>query len=280
MIADLSKSMIVHHSTLIADEARLFSDVQGQLLIVADGMGGHAAGGRASQLTTSIITDYVLEVMPWFLRLQHESEERLHELLKSAVMASDWVVSEEAENIPEEAGMGATLTMAYVVWPRMYVVHVGDSRCYLLRDDNLRQVTRDHTLLRELEDSGCDVGDDQRNSFGSILYNAVGRGRDALSPEVYRVDLRLGDSVLLCSDGLTDMVDDYEIKSTLKRHGSDERAACESLVDAALAAGGRDNVTVIVSRFDQGSEDLSVDEDDADEMADEEDADLDDTVVE
>ncbi len=249
LIADLSKAMLVHQSTLMQEETRLFSDVEGQLLVVADGMGGHASGERASELTTRTISDYVLRTMPWFMRLQHEPEENLQDLLQSAVVACERVVDDEASNDPSEAGMGTTLTMAYVIWPRMYVVHVGDSRCYIFRGGFLEQVTRDHTMLRELEDSGHTLNADQRRHFGRVLVNAIGLGVEALRPEVYRVDLQENDLVLMCTDGLTDMLDHTALSEIVRRHSQDEQACSQALIDAANNNGGRDNITVIVSQY-------------------------------
>ncbi len=249
LIADLSKSMIVHQSTLMGDDTRLFSDVQGQLLLVADGMGGHAAGERASELTAATISNYVLQTMPWFLRLQHEQEEHLHDVLTEAVMKCEQAVEDEVFSAPSAQGMGTTLTMAYVIWPRMFVVHVGDSRCYLLRDGSLKQITRDHTLLREYEEQGVELSKEQRRQFGRVLVNTIGQGAGRLHPEVYQVEMQANDVVLLCSDGLSDMVEDDEIASVLLRHCGDEEKSCEALLNAANAAGGRDNSTVIVSRY-------------------------------
>lgn len=253
LIADLSKSMLVHQSTLMASEKRLFSDVQGQLLVVADGMGGHAAGDRASKLTTATISSYVLRTMPWFLRLHNEPEEHLHDVLRAAVVACEHAVDDEVYKNPAEAGMGTTLTMAYVTWPRMYVVHVGDSRCYLMRDNSLQQISRDHSVLRMMQEDGRQVDEDMRRQFGSILLNSIGQGLEQLHPEVYRVDLRKNDIVLLCSDGLTDMLDDAQINSLLQHHAHDQQACCHALIKAANENGGRDNITVVVSKYIGGA---------------------------
>jgi len=259
LIADLNKSMIVHRSTLaLLNETRLFSSVEGQLLLVADGMGGHAAGERASQLTAETIANHILHTMPWFLRLQHaEIDSHLDQELMSAVMQCERVVDAEAAAIESERDMGTTLTLAYVIWPRMFVVHVGDTRCYLLRNGLLNQVTRDHTLLKMYEDGGVTVNEKNRRHYGHVLVNSIGRGPDKLFPEVYKVDLETDDTVLLCSDGLTDMVSDSQIQAILQQNGNDEVHACEALVAAANDAGGRDNVTVVVARYPK-SDDTAV----------------------
>lgn len=250
LIADLSKSMVVHHSTLkVDDETRMFSGVEGQLLLVADGMGGHAAGERASELVAETISNHVLQTMPWFFRLQHGHDNHLQEELAEAVRRCERVIDIEASANPDEHDMGTTLTMSYVIWPEMYVVHVGDSRCYLFRSGQLQQITRDHTLLRHYEAQGIAMDEKARRKYGRVLINTIGRGVQNLQPEVYQVRLEPGDIVLLCSDGLTDMVPDAEIAEILRNNYGDEQECCTALVAAANAAGGCDNITVVVSRY-------------------------------
>jgi PPM family protein phosphatase len=253
LIADLNKSMIVHHSTLFVEaENRLFSGVEGQLLLVADGVGGHAAGERASELTARTISNHILQTMPWFFRLRHDQEDHLHEELLAAVMRCEQIVETEALANEDDRDMGTTLTMSYVIWPRMYVVHVGDSRCYLFRSGQLSQITHDHTLLKMYEQQGIQLDEAQRQQYGRVLINSIGRGVDRLVPEVYKVDLAEGDTVLLCSDGLTDMVSDNDIQTILQQSYGNEQETCAALITAAKAAGGRDNITVVVSRYSGG----------------------------
>lgn len=250
LIADLSKSMIVHHTTLpVEDETRLFSGVQGQLLLVADGMGGHASGEVASQLSVETIAQHILHTMPWFFRLHHEHEDDLHEELKTAVRKCERVVDAEALTHPEEQGMGTTLTMAYVIWPRMFVVHVGDSRCYLFRAGQMEQITRDHTWAQMLVDAGNMSKESVKNSpLSHVLISVIGHGQESLRPEVYKTHLESGDTVLLCTDGLTDRLSNNEIGEILGT-GKSEQRICQSLIDAANDVGGNDNITVIVSRY-------------------------------
>jgi serine/threonine protein phosphatase PrpC len=250
LIADLSKSLRVHSTSLgLDDQTRLFGSSQGNLLLVADGMGGHAAGRRASTLAVNSLTTYVLNTMHWFFRVRTDSEEYFEADLKAALEHCQARVQAEGERIPERRGMGTTLTMAYLSWPRLYVVHAGDSRCYLFRRTRLRQITRDHAVAQQLMEKGL-LGDKDMESsqWSHVLWNVIGGDSDELSPEVFKAELALGDKLLLCTDGLTKHVAERDIATVL---GSDATAegSCRRLVDAANAAGGSDNVTVIVAQF-------------------------------
>ena len=145
--------------------------------------------------------------------------------------------------------MGTTMTMAYVVWPRAFIVHVGDSRCYLLRDGKLEQITTDHTMGAILAQVGGTAGQNaNKSSMRHVLWNVLGGQSDELSVDVYKLTLQRDDTLLLCTDGMYGMVPDEQMQSVLNSKLSAE-AACHKLVDLANAAGGSDNITVIVSRF-------------------------------
>jgi PPM family protein phosphatase len=248
LIASLSKSMQVHHTSLqLDDQTQLFGPSQGELLLVADGRGGEAAGRRASSLAVDSLATYVLNTMPWFLRLREDSEEQFEDDLKAALAYCQQRVNAEGERMPGRRGMGTTLTMAYLCWPRLFVVHVGDSRGYLLRRGRLWQVTRDHTLARQLADEGGLQGP-EGSRWSHVLWNVVGGGSDDLAPEAYRANLALGDTLLLCTDGLTRHVPDAEI-ARLLADDCPSRETCRRLIDAANAAGGTDNITAVVARF-------------------------------
>jgi protein phosphatase len=153
------------------------------------------------------------------------------------------------QQFPQRRGMGTTLTMAYVVWPRLYVVHAGDSRCYLLRYPHFRQITHDHTVAQKLVDAGeIEANDAETSQWSHVLWNVLGGDVEEIHPSVYRADLRLGDMLLLCTDGLTKHVLDETICEMLAESNSAERA-CHDLVAAANDAGGSDNVTVVVASF-------------------------------
>jgi protein phosphatase len=248
LIADLNKSMQVHQTSLdLDDQTRLFGSSQGQLLLVADGLGGHAAGKRASTIAVDSLAAYVLNTMDWFLRLQEDREEDFREDLQAALEHCQARIRAEVARVPEREGMGTTLTMAYLTWPRVYVVHVGDSRCYLWRKSKLKQITRDHTLAQELVERGV-LEDAESSHWSHVLWNVIGGNSDELSPEVYKAQLALGDKLLLCTDGLTRHVPDREIGRLLGAPSTSEEI-CHRLVNAANDAGGSDNVTVVVAQF-------------------------------
>jgi len=250
LIADLNKSMLIHQTSLShEDHTRLFGGSQGRLLLVADGMGGHAAGRRASGIAVQSLAHYVLNTMPWFYRLQEGQEADLKEDLKTALEECQRRIEAVSAANATERNMGTTLTMAYILWPRLYVVHAGDSRCYLCRDGRLEQVTTDHTIAQQLVESGAlSAQEAQTSRWSHVLWNCIGGGSHELVPEVYKAALQLGDSLLLCSDGLSSCVPDKQILDLLEQ-GDSAEACCRKLVDAANAQGGRDNITVVVAHF-------------------------------
>jgi PPM family protein phosphatase len=209
-------------------------------------MGGHRAGEQASALAVTTIREFLLNTFKWIFRLQGETV--LTEF-QDALRAADERIFAEAARHPEWQGMGTTLTMAYAVNSTLYVIHVGDSRCYLFREGELLQLTQDHTLVGEMVRNGVlPAAEAAQHYMRNIITNAVGGNERGIQVEIHKVALEPGDSVLLCSDGLTEMVPDDHIAVTLAEN--DPETACRTLVDAANAAGGRDNITAIVARFD------------------------------
>jgi protein phosphatase len=169
---------------------------------------------------------------------------------QAALVQADARLAEESAHHPEFAGMGSTLTMAFVSGWRLFVFHAGDSRCYLYRGGRLRQLTDDHTIAAELARHGVIKPEEvRRNRFRHVVTNVLGGHEADLRVDVEKIDLEPGDAVLLCSDGLTDVVTDDRIAAVLSSV-PDPRAACERLVTEANDAGGPDNVTAVVARFD------------------------------
>lgn len=251
LIADLSKSMLIRQTSLPrADQPRIMSGVEGKLFAVADGMGGHASGEVASQLAIRTVTEFVLNTMPWFFQLDAHGEDDLSEVLKAGLERCQAALTADSALHPSHSGMGTTLTLAYVLAPAMYVVHAGDSRCYILRGGDLRQITKDHTLAQRMVEAGTLAPEQADHSdFGHVLYNAIiANGTSELRPEVYKAVIARGDQVLLCSDGLTLHVSNQEIARILSRAASAEEA-CRRLVEQANEMGGRDNITAVVARF-------------------------------
>jgi protein phosphatase len=250
LIADLNKSMRVHATSLTLDnETRVYGGSQGKLLIVADGMGGEAAGERACTIAVDQVTTYVLNSLAWCFRLEEGSEHDFEDDLKQALESCQKSIEAAVGTHPEMKSMGTTMTMVYIVWPRAFVVHVGDSRCYLLRNRQLDQVTVDHTMSEIMAEAGQMSREEARHSpMGHALWNVLGGRSDELSVDVYKLTLERDDILLLCTDGLYDMVPHEKLQEVLDSSASAE-AACRQLVDLANENGGKDNITVIVSHF-------------------------------
>lgn len=248
LVGDLAKSIMIQQTGLDRrDHARQMGAPLGKLLVVADGMGGTAGGGVASKLAVEAVLSYALDAMPWFLSFDESREQDLGRELKAALERSAAAVRGAAAGDPGLASMGTTLTMAYVAWPRAYVVHAGDSRCYLFREGRLLQVTRDQTVAQKLLDEKVlTPGEAGSSAWRNVLWSAVGGGTAELAAEVYRVPLRPGDVLLLCTDGLNKHVSDEQIALVLGEQGAPE-AACRRLLGLADEGGGSDNVTVVIA---------------------------------
>jgi len=248
LVAQLAKSIRIWKTSL-PDHSTRFSAEEGYLMVVADGMGGAAAGGLASDLAVRTVEEFMLDALKWFHHLPGHEEHALLGELRQALEDADREVIRRSRAEPDQRGMGTTLTMAYSVGPTLYVVHAGDSRAYLLRDGGLDRLTTDHTLVQMLVDGGALTPEAARSHpRRHVVTNVIGGPREGVNAEIHRVDLRDGDLVLLCSDGLTGPVADPEVARLMTEH-ADPEAACHALIAAALDGGGRDNITAIVARY-------------------------------
>ena len=224
---------------------------RGHVFLVADGMSRHRAGEVASALTVMSIEGYILHLLKRFSNLQDDDEQTVLKDLRAAIRQADVRILAEAAHHPEYAGMATTLTMAFVSGWRLFAIHAGASRCYLYRRGRLRQLTTDQTLAAELARSGVILPAEVRQSHSRhLVTNALARA-NGVQVDVRKTDLEPGDVMLLCSDGLTDMLADNQIAVILGADREPE-AACERLMRAANEQGGRDNITAIVARFDAG----------------------------
>lgn len=248
LIGDLAKSILIQQSGLDRpDHSRQMGYPLGKLLVVADGMGGMGGGNVASSVAVEAVVSYALNVMPWFLRLDEAREQDLGRELKAAVDRSAEAVRAVAASDSDLAKMGTTLTLAYLAWPRAYVVHAGDTRCYLFRAGQLLQVTRDQSMAQKLLDQKVLSQEEaDKSSWRNVLWSAIGGGTQELFAEVYKVLLQPGDALLLCSDGLNKHVSDEQIASVLAERSS-VQDACRRLVGLTNEAGGTDNVTVVIA---------------------------------
>ncbi|MCH8938585.1 MAG: serine/threonine-protein phosphatase [Gemmatimonadetes bacterium] len=250
LICTLRKHVDVWGTSLTDEErlARLTSgDRMGFLALVADGVGGSAGGKEASQTAVESVLDYVTHSMQCFYTSDPRHEDDFLKSLHEAVMLSHEIVQQKAGSDTAGERMATTLTMYMGVWPRAYVVQVGDSRCYQLRDGNLQRVTKDQTLVQQLVDDGV-VNQSQadRSRWSHILSSAI--GGSTATPVTTKIDLQWGDVLLLCTDGLTRHVSEEEIEDRLNRMESAERVV-HDLVSLALERGGSDNITVVVGRI-------------------------------
>ncbi len=253
LIADLNKSMLIQSTSLqMHAQSRLYGMSHGKLFMVADGMGGHSGGDRASALALDLLIAQLLNSMHWFFKVDIECEDREREFirnLRKLVQQTHDAIERESYADTARRGMGTTLTMAYVIWPWMYVVHAGDSRCYLVRDGVIERLTRDHTVSNQLmEQGGMTAQEAERSRWSNVLYNALGAGGEGVEPEIRKVAVQPEDAILLCTDGLYRYLSDDEILSLLCAE-SDPQTACRELIDTANARGGCDNITVVIARL-------------------------------
>lgn len=224
--------------------------ITGYGILVADGMGGMAAGDVASRMAICKLIELVVDTSDWTLALKRNKDVKtILERMTRRFYEIDRTLKEEAKSDHTLYGMGTTLTVAGTLGNDLVLGHIGDSRAYLLRGDIFRQLTRDHTLAQMLIDAGVANSDDPApRSMRHVLTAAIGSLDERIEPQVQRFRLRGADQLLLCTDGLTEMVDDELIASVL-RDSASAQSACDNLVDMALGAGGIDNITVAVARF-------------------------------
>jgi protein phosphatase len=218
-------------------------------MLVADGMGGMAAGEIASRLAIQALVQIVLEVPNWILLVDELTEPQLRARMSRYFQEVDSEVAKQQATDPSLAGMGTTMTLAYSLGAEAFVGHVGDSRAYLFRDGNTQQLTQDHTHVQRLISAGAISRQEAAtHRLRGVLTQAIGGQSGQLRVEVHRLQLRDGDRLLLCTDGLTDMVSESEIGEALARKASAQQI-CQHLVDLALEAGGRDNVSVCLAHY-------------------------------
>jgi protein phosphatase len=235
------------------DDALLMKsyNLNGHGLLVADGMGGMAGGEIASSMALAKLVELVVETPDWNLALREAKDTRkVLQRMTERFMQVDRILKKQAEQNPALTGMGTTLTVAGTLGGDLIIGHVGDSRAYLWRRGTLQQLTSDHTLAQVLIDSGVATANDPATrSMRHVLTAALGAMDERIEPQVYKLELNPGDQLLLCTDGLTEMVDDQTITFVLGE-ATTAAEACQTLIDQALAGGGTDNVTVVLARFE------------------------------
>ena len=216
-----------------------------RVYVVADGMGGHAAGEVASRMAVDTLWDFVRQPT-WGLLDRVWPEARTNIILAAYREANRRILS-DSMNTPEHRGMGTTMVSAVVRRGYVDVINLGDSRAYRYRKGKIEQVTRDHSLVQELIDSGKLKTEEEiaRFPYKNIITRAMGT-QPTVEADVFCEPIERGDIYILCSDGLTNEVTDAEIAGVLDRYGRDFDGAAKSLVERANAHGGRDNISVVL----------------------------------
>jgi serine/threonine protein phosphatase PrpC len=248
LIARLSKSFRVLSSSLPDDREGHETVEDGYLILVADGMGGPSGGGVASALAIEGVKQFVLHTAKWFFPIGDPDEELAKRILQEGLMRIDHDLIKQARADPSLHGMGTTLTAARTLGNEVLLVQIGDSRAYLFRGGELDQLTRDQTMTQQLVDAGLLAPEEaRRHRLRHVLTNVLG-GQPGVRGEIVQFRTENGDRLLLCSDGLTGAVEDAAIAASLMKYPKPQEA-CEALIHAALAGGGRDNITVVVAAF-------------------------------
>jgi Serine/threonine protein phosphatase len=222
-----------------------------QLYIIADGMGGHAGGAIASRMAIDLVRETISKTYHDHSIFNSQAAKRessdILQLLKDAIRAASWGIYEFSNERIDLAGMGTTLTMMLMYGRRGYVAHVGDSRCYRLRNSTFEQLTEDHSLVQEQVRAGFLTREEAHKSrFRNIITRSVGF-ESQVNADAFSIPLSPGDVFLLCSDGLSGAADDKEIAKVLREGKLSD--ASSRLVALANQHGGEDNITLILLRY-------------------------------
>lgn len=249
LIADLRRSFTIHSSSLDHEERRQrLGNTRAQLLLVADGL-AEENGQHASQLAVDTLCTSLLNDANAFECTGHAEDVSLRSDFFTALQECQFRLQSEAQRVSQHCELATTMTSVCVIWPDLFLTHVGDSRCYLFRNQRLQQLTTDHTYARKLGEHGVmDKAGARDTLWNNVLWNVVGGSSNRLEPEFAGHQLQIGDVLVLCTDGLASAVPQREIRRILARM-SDAQTTCEQLLEAGSAASGSDNMTVVVARF-------------------------------
>lgn len=212
-----------------------YEETEKKIYVVADGMGGHNAGEVASKIAVEKTIEYI--------KCFFDSSER-ENLIKEAVKIANKHIFDLSQKDSTLKGMGTTLTACLVYDTEMVVANVGDSSCYVLKQDGLQKVTKDHSLVQQLIDIGSITEEEAlRHPNKNIITRALGT-EEEVDVDIFKLDLREIEKVILCTDGLTNMVSKSEIQDILSNSSSEE--SCKKMVELSKLKGGKDNISVIV----------------------------------
>ncbi len=249
MAAKVSRTLEVLMDNLPKGELPQTLGEDGYAMVVADGMGGMNAGDVASMLAISTGMKLVDKSVKWGFKINEGEARELLTRMGLYFQEIDRRLTEKSETDRRLFGMGTTMTLAYSVGSHLFLIHVGDSRAYLFRDGTLTQLTHDHTVAQVLADAGEIKPEEVRlHARRNTLTNYLGGHHGKIQADVRWLKLEDGDRLLLCSDGLNDMVDDAGIAECLARTNSSRQAADE-LLEKALESGGKDNITIILAGY-------------------------------
>ena len=224
-------------------------DVATQLCVLADGMGGYNAGEIASGMATTFIKS---EMGRWLSQAgRNANAKEVRRALEICVENANRSIFNAANSNPQYVGMGTTLVVGVFQDDRLTLGHIGDSRCYRLRGQAFEQITKDHSLLQEQIDAGLITQEQAATSLNKNLVTRALGVEDTVLLEVHEHRVEDNDIFIMCSDGLSDMVDDAGIAQLLTGEASLEQKA-KQLIEAANAAGGRDNISVLIAQSRQG----------------------------
>ena len=244
------------------NEDRFCLDPALGLYVVADGMGGHAAGEVASRLAVETIQEWmekylsgadVAIVGPAVAAGSAEAN-----FLLSSIRLANRIIFDSAKDRREYAGMGTTVVAVLAQDDRFVLAHVGDSRIYRIRQDDIVQISRDHSFVQEQVDNGMmSAAEAHQSQYRHMITRALGL-KESVDVDLTEQPARPGDVLLLCSDGLSDLLDDEDMLAAVRDHADDLEQACQALVARANSKGGDDNITVLVVQAKAGNEVESV----------------------
>jgi len=230
------------------------------LFVVADGMGGHAAGEVASRLAVDTIKQWMAKYLEGadvaIIGQPMASRSQEANFLASSIRLANRMIYDAAQSRHEYAGMGTTIVSVLTLGDHVVLAHVGDSRIYRVRGEEIAQISRDHSLVQQQIDRGIISREEaQESQYRHLITRALGL-KESTEVDVEEHPVLPGDTFLLCSDGLSDLVEDEEMLATVVQHPDDLERACQALVDQANKKGGDDNVTVMLIRARSGGEEV------------------------
>jgi len=238
------------------NEDYVSSDDRIGLAVLADGMGGLNAGEVASSMTVHLLMDELRAYAEGESVIEHELTESVGlplktQVVRKAIEKANSSVFHVSQTQPHCKGMGTTIVVSMFYDNKLTIGHIGDSRVYRFRDNNLEQVTKDHSFVQELIDKGLYTKDEARaSSKKNVVTRALGVAPE-VEPEVHEYKVKQGDVFLMCSDGLTDLVGDSDIEKTFRELGSNLSITAGHLVEVANASGGKDNISVVLMRINK-----------------------------